>query len=541
MNLTVYAYKGRSYVVDCGLAFAEAFEIGVDAHIPSPALLGQILGGPPEAYLVTHGHEDHIGALPYFLAQLPAPVYIGPWASELIKDKLLQRGEAGRYPLNEVLAGQTIRVGDIAVQWIHVPHSIPHSTSLVINAGKIRVFHTGDFKTKGYQPYETDLEAAVLDKIAAQGTLHALVADSTNAMTPGHCPSESTVVPELTELLSKAKGVGFVTTFSSNLWRVKTILQIALKLQKRVFALGAGMRKSLEIGVKLKLLTDEIQALVDEDGLRHLKRSEIIVLCSGCQGEHRSGMRRIVQDEVSFLRVQADDLVLFSSRVIPGNEKSIAKMVSLCHLKGATVITAKEYPSIHVSGHAYANDIKLLIERLKPRWHIPVHGTFTQMRANRELRTQGEACDMQNGSLISIGPDGLMEHALFELERLFLDSWSRLPMSYETMRARHKIGDSGLAIASGLFSPHGTQFEMECIGLPFASEEEEEQLEMQLLSRLKDLYERLKREGGLSTVTFNEQGRLMIRRILSDRFVKKPVVIAKLYLTGEPTHGLESR
>lgn len=534
MNLTVYAYRGHCYIVDCGLSFAEPFEIGIDAHIPNPEELEQIMGAPPTAYLITHGHEDHIGALPYFLSFWPAPVYIGPWALALVKEKLAQLRDTFDYSFHEVLAGQTIRTGNISVHWVHVPHSIPNCCSLLIEAGGNRVYHTGDFKLKGFLPVEADLDLDNLSRIRAQGEILAFVSDSTNASAKGECPNESTVVDSLTTILSKAGGVSFVTTFSSNLWRLKTVLQIACGLDKKVLIFGMGMRRCLEIAAKMNLLGEEIRALTDEDGIRRIARKDLIVMSSGCQGEHKSGLKRLIHGEVSYLGVQAQDQVIFSSRVIPGNEKAIAKLVSLCHQKGAAVITAREYPDIHVSGHAYAGDLEAVMSRLQPAYSIPVHGTFTQIRANQRLTTDpSRVVDVSNGQITALTKEGPELVASFDLSLLYIDSWSRQPMSYDTMRSRHKIGDSGLAIASGAVVGKTFQFDVEFVGLPFSGDDDAEEYEKKVVSGLKNLHRQLKGGKGLSAETFNEQARMMIRRILAERFVKKPVVISKIFLADE--------
>ncbi len=534
MNLTVYAYRGQIIIVDCGLAFAETFEIGIDAHIPSPQVLKEVLGAQPLAYLITHGHEDHLGALPFFLATWKAPVYLGPWARELLRDKLMQRGDTSSYEIHEVRPGDTTVLGALRVEWIHVPHSIPHCSSLCIEAGPHRIVHTGDFKTNGYAPFDLSLEAKTLEAIGRKGPVLALVADSTNAATPGFCPTEAVVLPELGAVIKEAKGVTFITTFSSNLWRIKSVLLLAKEQSKRVFVLGAGMRKSIELGVKFRLLSDEVNVLVDEAGLKSLQRRELLVLCSGCQGEYRSGLRRLVGDEVNALKIMADDQVVFSSRVIPGNEKSIAKMVSICHQKGALVITSRERPQIHVSGHAYAEDLGLFLKHLKPRYHIPVHGTFTQLRANQLLAAPEERVSVTNGSIISLRAEGCEKVAEVALERLFVDSWSRQTMSYDVMRERHKIGDSGLAVVTGFIDSKRVEFDIEFVGLPFQDEGDEKRFLNVLLGRMRDLYKRLEPvPGGLSSEYFNEQTRLLIRRALSDRFMKKPVVMSKIFLATE--------
>jgi ribonuclease J len=531
MNLTLYVNQGVCLMVDCGLSFAEPYEIGIDAHIPAWEELESILGMRPTAYLITHGHEDHLGALPYFLARWPAPVYIGPWALELLKDKLLQLEDKSSYTLHEIQSGSSCRVEHVNIDWIHVPHSIPQCSALAIDMGNgNRIFHTGDFKARGFLPIDPDLNLDAIAKDAARSPFRVMVSDSTNSGSAGECPSENIVLPELKACFAAAQGISYLTTFSSNLWRIKTVMQAAIETQKKVLIFGAGLRKSLEIGVKLKILGDESQVLVNEDAAARLDRKDLVVLCSGCQGEYRSGLKRIMNDEVNHLQVKAEDQVIFSSRVIPGNEKAIFKLISIAHEKGAKVITAREKPGIHVSGHAYAGDLSRLLQSVNPQFYMPVHGTFTQIKANQALAPRVEqVIASRNGRVIAVGADGFESFAEFDLPSLFIDSWSRMPMSYDNMRSRHKIGDSGMAICTGLVGPqHHMQIEVEFIGLPFADEAEEEACEMQILGSLHHLYQAESRKE-FSLVTFNEQARLMIRRKLSELFVKKPVVISKIY------------
>ncbi len=531
MNLTIYASQGLCLVVDCGLSFGEPFEIGIDAHIPHWDELEAILGCKPTAYLITHGHEDHLGALPYFLSRWPAPVYIGPWALELLKDKLNQLGDHSSYSFHEIRSGQSCHINHFKVDWIHVPHSIPQCSSLAIDAGDgKKIFHTGDFKVKGFKANDPDLPLDIVARHAKAGPFLVMVADSTNAGTLGECPSEDIVLPEMKACFAEAKGVTYLTTFSSNLWRIKTVLKAAQETGKKVLTFGAGIRRSLENAAKLRLLGEEAGALIDEDAAHRLDRSRLVVLCSGCQGEYRSGLKRIIGDEVTHLRIDSNDQVIFSSRVIPGNEKAIFKLISLCHQKGARVITAKEKPAIHVSGHAYAGDLKAVMQAVQPRFYMPVHGTFTQIKSNQALASDPrQVISAKNGLVVAVGVDGFEEIAQIPLQALFIDSWSRLPMSYENMRSRHKIGDSGLAIATGILGPQQhMQIEVEFIGLPFDKGEDED-CEMQILGELKGLFHRQQQGKEFSIVTFNEQARLLIRRMLSDRFVKKPVVISKIY------------
>jgi ribonuclease J len=529
MNMTAYAYRGHCVIIDCGLVFAEPYEIGIDAHIPSPSALVDILGGIPDAFLITHGHEDHLGALPLFLPHWDIPVYLGPWALELLKEKLLQRNDTYGYQLHLVHNGAKISInGLFQIDWVHVPHSIPYCSSLLITAGSIRVFHTGDFKTKGYLPYDADIDLSHISRLLKEGPIHLLVSDSTNAQSEGFCPSESSTFEPLKNLIQKSEGITFITTFSSNLWRINTILRAVKHLQKRALVFGAGMRKALDLGSKLNLLEDNGSVIMDEQELQKTERKNIVVIISGCQGEYRSGMFRLVADEINFMDLREGDQCIFSSRTIPGNEKSIAKIVSQCHERGATVYTNKDSPGIHVSGHAHAEDLLLLLKTLKPKFYMPVHGTFTQITANQSLATEPEVIPIANGKVISLNAKEWKEIADFNIPRLFIDSWSRQAMDFETMRSRHKIGDSGLAIASGFMGLKRYEIEMDFIGLPFQGESDVSKVKELLVKKIVSLYEQSVQNSSVDKDIFNEQARQLIRKHLTDRFIKKPVVISRI-------------
>ncbi len=538
MNLTIYAHKGHAYVVDAGLSFAETYEIGIDARIPDISQIEEILGGKPTAYLITHGHEDHIGSLPYLLERWPAPVYIGPWALELVKEKLAQLKNREPFAFHEVKAGQIINLPEMKVHWFHVPHSIPNCCSLMLEGGQHRVFHTGDFKLNGFTPYEASLDLEALKALAAKGPVLAVVSDSTNAHSPGHCPSENIVRPALTEVIARAQGLTFLTTFSSNLWRLQTVLLIAAELNKKVFVFGAGMRRSLEIASRLKLLGAESSVLVDEEGMKRVERKDLIVLCSGCQGEYKSGLKRILFDEVQILDAREGDQIVFSSRVIPGNEKPLAKLMSMAAFKGVATISAKEFPGIHVSGHAYSEDLKSIMDALQARYTIPVHGTFQQLDANAQL-SKKPTVDVMNGQITALNQDGIEVIAQHELHLYFIDSFSRRPMSYDTMRERHKIGDSGLAILSGFIESEQIEIDMDFIGLPFENEADIDRMKSKLMAELRGLVRNIRQGNDYNYDSFNDRARLTVRRTLSDRFIKKPVVISRVTLFEDPHHGLD--
>lgn len=527
MNVTGYLTAEGLILVDCGLMFSEPHQLGTDGVIPNLDRWIEELGGV-RAYMMTHGHEDHIGALPYFIKRWPAPVYGTPWTMALLHDKLTQGGAPAPSSWEVVKAGMTVAIGAVKVTWVHVNHSIPMTTSLLIQSGTHKVFHTGDFKLETDSPYEPPLDLGFLDTLGSQG-IHMLIADSTNAVSPGFSPGERSVIPDLEQCL-KAPGRIFFATFSSNLWRILSVLNLCRKLGRKVCVSGAGLRKTLRIATELKLVSNLDEVVIHEEDLKQTERDDLLVLVSGCQGEFRSTLARLSLDEHSFFRLTSRDLVMFSSRVIPGNEKAVIAVMNRCVEKGVRVAWTKTHPGIHVSGHAYQSELVELLTRLKPRYHVPVHGTFTHLYSNADLAASLAATTpikVENGTVLQLSDGVVTEAGVLEVEREFIDSWSRLPMSPERLRERLKIGDSGMAILSGAFSKQTKKWlagpDMQFIGLPFPRELDVDAWKKQILDAVAPKFSGILQQVGQEAAL--EDLRIFVRRELGRMFIKKPVVL----------------
>ncbi len=526
MNATGYYHRGRLWLVDCGLVFSEPFQLGVESGIPAIDSWIEELGGI-HAYLITHGHEDHIGALPYFLAKWNAPVYGTEWTLSLIREKTA-RQRLGGIDLRSVKGGDSIIDGDLRHRWVHVNHSIPMACSLVLDFSSRRIFHTGDFKIEPDNPYDKPYDLAELKSIGDLG-IDLLVSDSTNATTQGHCPGESTVIPVLERVISQSPGRTFFTTFSSNLWRIRSVIDVCRKLGRPVAISGAGIKKVIQLGLEHNLLGD-ISHLASEEDATRMNAKDLVVLISGCQGEYRAALTRLIQGEHAHFQLNPDDTIVFSSRVIPGNEKSVLKLINRCVAQNIRVVSSRHEPGIHVSGHAYQEELKILLNSLQPRSYIPVHGNFAHLKANASLSDQKSihTLDVQNGSVIKLGAKGAEDLGVIEIQRDFVDSWSMLPISYETLRDRLRIGENGLAVLSGVFSTFEGHWlsgpSLQVIGLPRPRGAKDDQSWQKHIE--KELKQIMERTAGGDPDTWQEQLRVSTRRFLADHFVKKPVVIS---------------
>lgn len=448
-NLTLYRYRDSLYVVDCGIRFAEMWQLGITSWIPDHQQLFSTYGAPT-AYLLTHGHEDHIGAIPMFYSRWPAPIYGSAWTIELIKIKFDKFNLEFKQPPIVVKAGETTELNDgFAVDWLAVNHSIPMTCALLLRTPQHRVFHSGDFKFDPTPPYEEETDFQALQKLRP---IDLLLVDSTNVHLPGPSPSERSVRPTLQSYLARDCSAIYLTTFASNVWRIKQVVEIAQLLNKPIFAISRAIENSIIIGMKLGVFDP------DNSPITFLAKSHkplpdgSIVLVSGCQGERMSSLARLVQGRLMKCKLTKNDLVIFSSRPIPGNELEIIKICERIKEVGAQVVTTSEDPNIHVSGHAHSEDIAKLIECLAPREIMPVHGNYSHLDEVRRITDGIRSHVPSNGDLYELGNDGLQKISSHQFGSLFIDSDSLIQLSFKTMKERMRLSELGLCLVVGVIS-----------------------------------------------------------------------------------------
>jgi ribonuclease J len=533
MNVTAYLHRNRLFVVDAGLRFADQVKLGTDAVIPDVDPWFAAVGGV-HAYVITHGHEDHIGALPYLVERWPAPIYATPWTAALIRNKFTRRGvDPSKHPITVVEAGDKVSDGDVDFEYVHMNHSIPHACALYIRTPAGNVFHTGDFKYDASPVIEPAISVDHLGVIGAEG-VDLLLADSTNADKRGQCPGETSVLGPLTKIFAEAPGAVVVTTFSSNLWRLKTIADACLATGRRLFVTGAGVDATLTVAESLEVYKLPDGLRVQENYLDDVPRQQLVVVATGCQGEFRSALARIAYGEHKSFSLHPEDTVVLSSRIIPGNERSILNMLDQIVKRGSKIITARDVPGVHVSGHAYQGDLEVLIRGLKPRCFAPKHGTFTQLKANAmtaERLGVDRLCVIENGDVIEMAAGEVRLAGRLEFGVQYVDSESNVVLTHETLRDRLKIGELGMILVTGTYE-RGRGWisspQLDLVGLALPLRIDTAAFMREQTEFVERNTTRLDKQQKLGWDALVEELRITLRRQFQQVLKKKPVVMVKL-------------
>lgn len=407
-NMTVYQYEDEMIVVDCGMTFPEDEMLGIDVVIPDITFLKKN-ADKVKGIIYTHGHEDHIGATPYVLSQLKMPLYGTRLTLGLIEHKLKEHKNIGAVQFNVVKAGQTIKLGAFEIEFIAVGHSIPDSVSLCISTPVGKVIHTGDFKVD-YSPIDGQrIDLNRFAELGNEGVL-ALLADSTNVERKGYTMSESSVGETFDELFHHAQGRIIVAAFASNIHRVQQIINAAELNNRKVAFVGRSMINVSEVAKNLGYLKLNEDSIIDIRDLDRYPDNEIVVVTTGSQGEPMSGLSRMASGEHKNVAIQLGDMVVFSSTPIPGNEKSVTRIINLLYEKGADVIY-DALADVHVSGHACQEELKLMHALTKPSFFIPLHGEYSHLRKHAELAEQlglskNNIFIMKTGDVLDLQPTG---------------------------------------------------------------------------------------------------------------------------------------
>ncbi|WP_370830412.1 ribonuclease J [Clostridium sp.] len=403
-NITVIEYGEEIIVIDCGMTFPDSEMYGIDVVIPDVTYLvnnkDRVKG-----FFITHGHEDHIGAIPYILKQVNAPIYATNLTIGLIQNKLEEHKMLDIVELNVVKPGDTIALEKLKVEFIRVNHSIADSCALAIHTPLGVVVHTGDIKVD-FTPVDGKvIDLQRLAKIGKQGVL-LLMADSTNACHPGYTMSEKTVGETLDNLFSKGTGRIIVATFASNIHRLQQIINSSIKYGRKIAFSGRSMEKISEVAIKLGYLDMPEGLLIDLKDLKLYNSNQITIVTTGSQGEPMSALTRMASSTHKNIQIEKDDMIIISANPIPGNEKAVSKVINELTQKGANVIY-KSIEEIHVSGHACEQELKLIQSILKPKYFMPVHGEYKHLRKHILIAEEvglekGKSFILENGEILSL-------------------------------------------------------------------------------------------------------------------------------------------
>ncbi len=404
-NLTVFEYENEIIVVDCGLAFPEDDMLGVDLVIPDITYLEKNKS-KVKALVITHGHEDHIGAIPYFLKKINVPVYGTKLTLGIIKNKLIEHNLEKSTTLKCVKPRDVVKFSKFKVEFIKMTHSIADSVALAITTPVGVVFHTGDFKVD-YTPIDGEpMDFHRIAELGQKGIL-LLMSDSTNVQRPGYTMSERTVGKEFDKIFANCNKRIIVATFASNIHRMQQIIDSAVKYKRKVAVVGRSMLNVLSVSHELGYINIPEGTLIDVDKINIYNPEQLVIITTGSQGEPMAALSRMSMGEHKKVQITPDDLVIFSSSPIPGNEKSVGRVIDELEKLGAEIIY-NQLADVHVSGHACQEELKLMLLLTKPKYFMPVHGEYRFLKQHCELAVstgtpKENVFIMENGKTLEIG------------------------------------------------------------------------------------------------------------------------------------------
>lgn len=447
-NMTAIEYGNDIVVIDCGLAFPDDDMLGIDSVIPDVTYLKRNLK-KVRGFLITHGHEDHIGSIPYVLREVNAPIYATRLTLGIIQTKLAEFRMPQKVRMNTVKAGDVIRLGQFEVEFIHTNHSIADSVALAIRTPLGTIIHTGDFKVD-----LTPVDGQMIDlhrfaELGKEGVL-ALMSDSTNVERPGYTMSEKVVGESFENYFKNCDSRIIIATFASNINRLQQILDIAGRYGRKVAVCGRSMEKITQVAMELGYLTDNYRTLIDINAIHRYPNNQVCIVSTGSQGETMSALYRMAYSSHKQVDVGPGDRILIAASAIPGNEKSVYNMINELYRQGAEVIYDRN-AAIHVSGHACQQDLKLMLGLVRPKYFIPVHGEHRMLCLHAELAKEmgvdpGNIVVTEIGHTVEIDQKGIRLGATVPAGRVLVDGFGIGDVGATVLRDRKHLAEDGLLI-----------------------------------------------------------------------------------------------
>lgn len=450
-NITLYEYDGDMLLVDCGMTFPDEDTPGVDSVIPD---FTYILENKDKikGLVVTHGHEDHIGAIPYLLKQFNVPIFATRLTIGLISGKLKEHKLLGDAKLNEVQDGKTINLGKFSVEFIHVNHSIPDAVGFAITCGAGTVVHMGDFKIDTTPIDDKVIDLARFAELGKSGVL-ALLSDSTNAERPGYTSSERLVGESFSNLFKKAEGHRIVVaTFSSNIHRIQQIIDEAARCKRKVAVSGKSMINVVNVASELGYLNVPSGILVEIETIKNYQPRDLVIITTGSQGEPMSALTRMATNEHKQVDIAPGDMIIISATPIPGNEKLVGRVVNELMKRGANVVYEKMY-DVHVSGHACQEEQKLILNIVKPKYFIPVHGEQKHLYKHAQL-AYAMGIDYKNviiganGNVFELSNSGIKCTETVTAGRVLVDGLGVGDVGSIVLRDRKHLAQDGIIVVT---------------------------------------------------------------------------------------------
>ncbi|MCW1360288.1 ribonuclease J [Campylobacter sp. CCS1377] len=448
-NISVFETNNDAVIIDIGMSFPDGTMHGVDIIIPDFDYVRKIKD-KIRGIIITHAHEDHIGAVPYFFKEFQFPIYATPLALGMISNKFEEHGlKAERKWFRPVEKRKVYEIGEFDIEWIHITHSIIDASALAIKTKAGTIIHTGDFKIDQtpIDGYPTDLGR--LAHYGEEGVL-CLLSDSTNSYKEGYTKSESSVGPTFDQIFAKTKGRVIMSTFSSNIHRVYQAITYGLKYGRKVCVIGRSMERNLYTTMELGYIKLDRKIFIDADEVSKYKDNEVLIVTTGSQGETMSALYRMATDEHKFIKIKPTDQIIISAKAIPGNEASVSAVLDYL-LKAGAKVAYQEFSEIHVSGHASIEEQKLMLTLVKPKFFLPVHGEYNHINKHKETAIKCGIPErniylMSDGDQVELCQKYVKRVKTVKTGKVFVDNQINKQIADDVVIDRQKLADSGIVV-----------------------------------------------------------------------------------------------
>jgi ribonuclease J len=524
MNLNLYGIAGQWLILDCGVTFGDDSQPGLEVVMPDPVFIAErrdrLLG-----IVATHAHEDHIGAIPYLWRELRCPVWATPFTASLLRAKLVEVGLADQVRINIVPMSGRFRVGPFDLELVTLTHSIPEPNAVVLRTAAGTVLHTGDWKLDPDPLIGEPVDEAALRRLGDEGVL-AIVCDSTNALRPGASGSEAELRHSLTELIGRYNARVAVACFASNVARLETIAYAAAAHGRDVALVGRSLWR-IDKAARENGYLSGLPPFLTEEEAGYVPRDRILMICTGSQGEPRSALARIAREDHPNVELETGDAVIFSSRIIPGNEKAIGRLQNALARLGVEIVTELDH-FVHVSGHPARDELVRMYQMIRPKVAIPVHGEARHLIANAELARDCQVPQtlvIENGDLVRLGSSGATIVDEVPVGRLASDGKALLPLGGAALRDRRRVMFNGSVVATLVLDGHGrfaAKPAITIIGVvePEIAQQNLPYLRLAIERALDELAPAARREDDAVC----DIARRALRRVLNERFGKRSLV-----------------